>query len=499
MSKIKLRNLGLYDHVVDAIEAVYESTTDRGRVIIPTGGGKTAIEAHSLRLRGISDKFKIHLVLSPRIALTNQLIKEYRNYIGHDYLAMAFHSGRDEQDATTVRWEEFASTSKEVVKGQIARAQQSGKNLVIFSTYHSAWKLEEFEFGMMIADESQYCVSKEYFDTITKIQAESKLFFTATEKHVSTTEHSRGLNNETVYGQEIYKISAGELIARGIIVPPRLHVMEAEKVSNAKESSVVVDETINIAKEQHRLTLESGMPYSKILFSMEGTDDIRKLLANIGKIKKALPTHKIFTIMSNEKYGAMIDGEKTIKIHHAGQIWENKISRSVFFQQLRETDNALIFHYDIISEGIDIDGITGVVINRNMSLSKLLQTIGRAVRKYKANPEAKPQAWVTVTAIDGDEENRAWVTSVIENLRAGGFLIENIAFSGKDGPGTDDDDGLDDQYGLKPKGTLQTMLDNIVHTVEEGLYFKKIASMTDEELIEYAILGRKKELDFNIN
>ena len=91
MSKIKLRNLGLYDHVVDAIEAVYESTTDRGRVIIPTGGGKTAIEAHSLRLRGISDKFKIHLVLSPRIALTNQLIKEYRNYIGHDYLAMAFH------------------------------------------------------------------------------------------------------------------------------------------------------------------------------------------------------------------------------------------------------------------------------------------------------------------------------------------------------------------------------------------------------------------------
>jgi superfamily II DNA or RNA helicase len=273
--------------------------------------------------------------------------------------------------------------------------------------------------------------------------------------------------------------------------------MQAEKTT--KGMNVVVDETINIAKEQHRLTLESGMPYSKILFAMEGTDDIRKIIVNIAKIKKQLPTHRIFTIMSNEKYGAMIDGEKTIKITHAGQIWENKISRSVFFQQLREADNALIFHYDIISEGIDIDGITGVVINRNMSLSKLLQTIGRAVRKYKANPAAKPQAWVTVTAIDGDEENHAWVASVIENVRAGGFLIENIAFSGTDGPGTEDDPDLPDQYGIGMSGTLQTILQNIIHTVEEGVYFKKIASMSVDELIEYAILGKKKEIDLTSN
>ena len=81
---------GLFDHVKEAILAVVQSQTDRGRAVIPTGGGKTAVEAHSLRLRGLSKDFKVHLVLAPRIALTNQLIKEYRSYIGHGYLAMAF-------------------------------------------------------------------------------------------------------------------------------------------------------------------------------------------------------------------------------------------------------------------------------------------------------------------------------------------------------------------------------------------------------------------------
>jgi len=488
MSKL---NLGLFDHVEEAIVAVTQSQTNRGRVVIPTGGGKTAVEAHSLRLRGLDRDFKVHLILSPRIALTNQLIKEYRGYIGHDYLAMAFHSGKTEPDFALVKWEELNTTSVEVVKEQIARSQSMGKNLVIFSTYHSAWKLIDIDFGMVIADESQYCVGKDYFDTITKLKAGFKMFCTATEKHVDTTNLGRGLNNETVFGPVIYQIPAQELINRGIIVPPRLHIMTAEK--SAKSSSSVVDETIRIAEHQHALTIKSGMPYSKILFAMNGTDDIRKIIASISKIKQALPTHKIFTIMSNEKYGAMIDGQKVIQISHNGQIWENKISRNVFFQQLRETDNALIFHYDIISEGIDIDGITGVVINRNMTLSKLLQTIGRAVRKYKANPDAKTQAWVTIPVIDGDIENQKWVEEVLTNIRAGGFAIENIKFTGQDGPGTDEDEGLEDQYGLTVKGTIQTTIENIIHEIEDGIEWKKLSELTFAERIELMAKNLKKQ------
>jgi superfamily II DNA or RNA helicase len=426
-------------------------------------------------------------VLSPRIALTNQLIKEYRDYIGHDYLAMGFHSGRDEPENTNVRWEEFASTSVEVVKEQLERAKSMDKHLVIFSTYHSAWKLIDFDFGLVIADESQYCTAKEYFETITNLKADYKMFCTATERHVETTNLARGLNNETVFGSIIYQVSAKELIDKGIIVAPRVHIMEATKKAKSKNS--IVDETIRIAEHQHKLTIDQGMPYSKILFAMNGTDDIRKIISSIDKIKKAIPTHKIFTIMSNDKYGAMIDGEKTIVITHNGQQWENKISRSVFFQQLRESDNVLIFHYDIISEGIDIDGISGVVINRNMSTSKLLQTIGRAVRKYKANPDLKPWAWVTVPVIDGDIENKAFVENTLETIMSGGFAIDNIKFTSDDGPGVDDDEGLPDQYGIPPKGTVQTLVENVVHQIQDNEFFEMVANTTFEERLKLAQIG----------
>jgi superfamily II DNA or RNA helicase len=484
MSKL---NLGLYEHVEEAIQAVISTQVSKGRIVIPTGGGKTAVEAHSLRLKGLKGDFKIHLVLSPRIALTNQLIKEYRDYIGQNYLSMAFHSGRDEKDTTKVRWETFASTSKDVVLEQIERAKSMGKHLVIFSTYHSAWKLVDLdlEFGMVIADESQYCTSKEYFDVIVKLKADFKGFFTATEKHVETTDLGRGLNNETVFGKIIYTRSAKELIDRGVIVAPRLHIMEAEKV--AKTHNSITDETIRIAQHQHQLTIDQGMPYSKILFAMNGTDDIRKIISDIKKIKAAMPTHRIFTIMSNEKYGAMIDGEKIIRYTHNGQIWEDKISRTVFFRELRESNNVLIFHYDIISEGIDIDGITGVVINRNMSTSKLLQTIGRAVRKYKANPDLKPWAWVTVPVIDNDIENRAFVEDTLKTIMSGGFAVDNIKFTGTDGPGIDDDDGLDDQYGIPQKGTIQTMVQNVVHEIQDNAFFSMLANTTFEERMKLAM------------
>ncbi len=489
-----LQYLSLYQHVKECITAICDYQFDRGRCVVPTGGGKTAIEAYSLMLKGFSKDFKVHLVLAPRIVLLNQLIKEYRKYIGNGYLAMCFHSGKLEQDYQEVKWEETATTSTDVIASQIIRAQAMGRNLVIFSTYHSAWKLVDMHFGMIIADESQYCVSENYFETITNLRAEFKLFCTATEKHISTTNLGRGLNNETVFGPVIpgASVPAATLIERGIIVPPRVHIMSGTKASQNRSASTVVDETIRIAKHQHQLTIADGMPYSKILFAMDGTDDIRKIIASIAQIKQALPTHRIFTIMSNEKYGAMIDGSKTICVTQGNQVWQNKISRGTFFKELRETDNALIFHYDIISEGIDIDGITGVVINRNMTLSKLLQTIGRAVRIFKAAPHLKPQAWVTVPVINGDVENEAWVKSVLSDIRTSfDIRAEEIKFTSDEGPGVDDDEGLGNMFSNPNLKTLQTKITNVLHEIEDGLYWKKLDEMTPDELIEWALQGTK--------
>jgi hypothetical protein len=45
--------------------------------------------------------------------------------------------------------------------------------------------------------------------------------------------------------------------------------------------------------------------------------------------------------------------------------------------------NIIVAHYDTLSEGIDIDSISGVLLMREMTKSKLIQTIGRASRPFK--------------------------------------------------------------------------------------------------------------------
>ena len=83
----------------------------------------------------------------------------------------------------------------------------------------------------------------------------------------------------------------------------------------------------------------------------------------------------------------------------------------------------MIFHYDILSEGIDVDGITGVFLMRNLGLAKLLQTIGRAIRVYKPNPEIKKQAWISVAVLNGDEDDKERVKFFINAIRNSGFDI----------------------------------------------------------------------------
>jgi len=145
-----------------------------------------------------------------------------------------------------------------------------------------------------------------------------------------------------------------------------------------------------------------------------------------------------------------------------------KKARGNWMKELRDCDNALIFHYDILSEGIDVDGITGVVLLRNMQHAKLLQTIGRAVRVYKANPSAKPYAWVTVVSINGNDESRDHVASVFNMIRSGGFdaNVETVKFTDTMVAGIAEDDELDALVGPDRAGQAKATLEGIIHEIE---------------------------------
>ena len=462
-------------HQVDAFKAVIKAIKKGkgsavGRVVMPTGAGKTFVEAAVIDYQRTENaSTKIHLVLAPRILLTNQLIGEFskfdiENKGAQSYRAIAFHSGNHEPDYEGgIKWKEQATTSVADIEAAYKTAVEAGQDLVVFSTYHSAVKLKGIKFDTMIADESQYCVNEGFNEVIKKLTARVKLFFTATEKHTAS-DKGRGLNNTTVYGERLYYISPAALIQLGLIVPPRLHIMYGE---TRDEDRSIVSEVIEIAKAQDEIT-RPELGFSKILFAMKGTEDVKSIEDNIAKVKKEFPNHDVFTITS--KNGARIDNIKVDR-------------ELVFLPALTTSKNCLIFHYDILSEGIDVDGITGVALMRNMGLSKLLQTIGRAVRVYKPNPGAKRFALISVSVLNGDEDDKENVKYYVSAIRDGGFPIdaESVVETGKPRHQADEEN-VDDAYG-KGKNMFNTLfsIEGIIHEVEEEGRWQVLRSLESKE------------------
>lgn len=452
-----------YNNIVG--EIVKGNGNAMGRIVIPTGGGKTFVEAAIIDYqRKENTSTRIHVVLAPRILLANQLISEYRKFSGLDYRVIAFHSGHYEPDDETIKWKEANTTRVSEVEDAYKAAIKNNQDLVVFSTYHSCEKLADINFDTMIADESQYCVAENFNDSIKKITARVKLFFTATERFTSSNK-GKGLNNELTYGKRLYYISPAELIKLNLIVPPRMHVMYGE---TRNEEASIVSEVAEMAKEQDNLT-RPELGFSKILFAMKGTDDVKTIEDNIAKLRKTMPEHDIFTITS--KTGANVNGVK--------------IRREQFIQELKNRENCLIFHYDILSEGIDVDGITGVCLMRNLGLAKLLQTIGRAVRTYKPNPKLKRQAWISVAVLNGDEDDKERVKFFVNAIRDSGYDIsaEEVVETGIPRH-TPDEESVDDAYTKNKNNFSNLFITEVFHEIEDEEFWNdiKIAETVDQKL-----------------
>ena len=452
----------LRPHQVVALDKIINkinegSGTATGRIVMPTGAGKTFVEAAAIdyQINNRAEGFtRIHLVLAPRILLANQLINEFRNYGGTPYRATAFHSGKHEPDYEKIKWNEFATTSVKEIETEYVKAKKTGTDLVVFSTYHSCAKLAGIKFDTIIADESQYCVSENFNKSIKQLTGKVKLFFTATEKYTASNQ-GRGLINEDVYGERIHTETAANLIKLGLIVPPRLHIMYA---STKDESRSIIDEVKELAVEQHSVTYPE-LGFSKILFAMKGTDDVKTVGDNLDKLKQVLPDHDIYTITS--KTGSLING--------------SPVRREDFLSNLKNAKNALIFHYDILSEGIDVDGITGVALLRSLNLSKLLQTIGRAVRVYKPDPSSKRQAWVSVSVLNDNEDDKEQVTETVRAIRNGGYDIskETILETGNSRHSPDDKD-IGDAYGDIKLNPSLWHIEEVLHEIEQDDFWNNI-------------------------
>ena len=353
----------LRDHQTDIIQIMQQKW---GQVLVPTGGGKTMCMIMDAKWRFSMPIPQTIVVVAPRILLAQQLCEEFLEQIDNVEV-LHVHSGETNYKTTT--------NPKEIQEWH----HNSTKNQLIFTTYHSLHRIKsDVEADTVYYDEAHNSVQKNFFESVKSRSyiTRRKFYFTATPKHHTSQE--RGMNNAKVYGQVIAEIPAPELIQKGYIVPP--------KVKAVKYPVGFYQSTEEIDRVMILDALDNEDSMTKVLVTAKSTTNIHKLITRTD-FQSECHARKYNVMWITSKYGAIINGKK--------------VTRKTFFNLMNkwgkdDTKKFLLFHHSILSEGMNVSGLSACILLRNLDLITMAQTIGRVIRLHKddaskiANGSLKP-------------------------------------------------------------------------------------------------------------
>jgi len=311
-----------------------------GQIIAPTGAGKTLIMIFdAMRRMRESTTPQTILICAPRILLAEQLSSEFLEFIDNANV-IHVHSGETHHKSTTnpqviAAWDEIVDNHK-----------------LIFTTYN----------------EAHNAVRTDFFDSVASCNATNYYYFTATPKHRRSS-LGTGMNNKIVFGQIISNISAPELVEQGCILRPTIDIHEVDferqkGLSAADNDHETLLEMIDGLDARNAQKVLVAAPSSKVLWQMLSRTTVLRDLSERG--------YDVLHITS--KFGAYVN--------------QTKVDRETFF----DTFNAwgqqperkfIIFHYSILSEGINVHGLTHTILLRNLPIVEMAQTIGRVIRLNK--------------------------------------------------------------------------------------------------------------------
>lgn len=430
-------------HQLEALDAI--GKYNEGIIHLPTGTGKSFIQSLAI-INNLKDN-RVFVVLAPRILLTNQLynsIKEELLINKKDCHYLIVHSGKA-QDKTDFAWSENlpyrevqSTTSTNTIKEEYKKAKEENVPLIIFGTYDSSERIinANIPVYMLLADEAHYLVSDEfswiryenYTDGRKQFNADRKYYFTATLKE-TISDNGLGMNNSNEFGSIIYSKTPLDMVVAGEILRPRMHFVDCSDYNISDELDTddkEVNSDANAIVEsfiEHKIHCKIG---AKMLIVTKGTDHLNKVVHHprIQQLLFTSPNLQIFDISS--EYKPRINGQIVKR-----EEFLNKL------QNLTDSDEALIFHVRILTEGIDVPGITSVMIMNNLKLSTFLQTLGRATRLYlkdrinlyngnisydKLDWFVKPYAWIIVPVYGKiGEDLRDNIKEIVYGLRTFGF------------------------------------------------------------------------------
>ena len=347
----------LRDHQEKIIQLMTKDT--KGKILVPTGGGKTMCMIQDAKWRFSMPVPQTIVVVAPRILLANQLCSEFLEHIDNTEV-LHVHSGDTHH---------FKTTKPKTMEKWY---HKTIKNILIFTTYHSLHRIQEaqdIEVDTIYFDEAHNSVQKNFLPAVKHFSnyATRKYFFTATPKENRNPD--LGMNNAKVFGKVIAQVPAPELIAKGYIIPPKVKAVKYPVGHFSSQEEIDKRVILDALKNEKHM--------DKVLVTSKSTNNIRNLITKTD-FQAICHDMKYNVLWITSKFGAIINGKK--------------VNRETFFNLMNKWGNDpekkfVMFHHSILSEGMNVSGLTAAILMRNLDLITMAQTIGRVIRLDKSDAE----------------------------------------------------------------------------------------------------------------
>ena len=412
-----VKHLRPYQQRVDQAQDAFMSDVENNRatILAGTGSGKTecfiVLIKKLVQLAEKKDLKKI-LIAHPRLALSSDQQKRLKkSFTDFTVEFTGFSSG---MTVDTFEGRKAQSTTDRDTLIELQNTSEADLHIT-FSSYDSLSKIADLDYDLVVCDEAHYLCVKQYNESLHLFSDDVKvLFYTATPVEVMNQDES--MNNVELFGKVIAEVPPSELIPHGYVVPPRvrfMNVTQSRKFGNTTDYATTIAEAY---KDQ--LSLVDVRYNHKMLVAMSDTQQFNEIMSDLANIRKVVGRYDVdvYTVAYS---GCSINGRA-------------ETDREAVLEHFAKNENkCIIIHCNTLAEGIDVDGIGGVFLLRNLSLAGTIQTIGRAARPAKQDilpdgtinmiDRVKTEAIVTIARVDGKYHSNASTEKFAKAFTLGGY------------------------------------------------------------------------------
>lgn len=494
-------------------------------ICFPTGVGKGHIMFVDILNRIVNGTENILTICSHRIMLNKQHMKDifkisqpFIGEIGFIFVASDEYETKEYQSSD----ENFNNILKDkgLVIGDIIKTvtnptdlshqvklhRDNNRKVVIITTYHSLDKLEGLPIDVIYCDEAHTLASNskdsDFKENFNKITSDRYFFLTATPKDCFDEEEDLFLmSNKKIFGERIgmsfiTAVNVGYIVNGYYhIVSPTNYTAESKVGSNLNDRIEIIKKSYNEHTEHVKTrSAEPDKIGIKMLVKCKDVSTDMWRICNgependIVGLKDSMPNVKIFaggSILMQGGYTCYMDGIYTT----------DRKQYLDALKALKSEENAIILHYDILSEGINVSGFTAVMFLSGVlaTETKILQNIGRGTRLHPTDRERlnkneitvddkskwiKPFCNIIIPYWDIEsEETKQQMINLLIKLRKIGFKQEPV------NRGNDDAFSIileveDDALNIKDIPKRKISIEDLQHDIEEAEYLIKINELS---------------------